>query len=313
VSAFWRWWDRFWFARFDPLPAAVYRIFLGSLITVMYVALYPNWQRFYAADGMISLSNAGSAWMRPDPWSAFYWTDGIFNPQWYWYLGFVAALAFTFGFLTRVSTIVLYVLEVSMIHRNPAVVNGEDLVFRMLLFYSCFAPLGYCLSVDNWLRRKRHPTSGEQARPLPRTWPIRLIQVNVCLIYLTAVIYRLTDPAGEWIRGDAIYWSMMSNLWSRCPWPQLFYGRGGLLLSQVITYSTLVIEFSFAILVWFRRPRPYVLAAITCLQIGIAILIPNVTFFTLAMVCAFWVYVPASDLREWITTLRILPHGIQCM
>ena len=42
------------------------------------------------------------------------------------------------------------------------------------------------------------------------------------------------------------------------------------------------------------------LAAITCLQIGIAILIPNVTFFTLAMVCAFWVYVPAANIRRWM-------------
>jgi hypothetical protein len=49
-----------------------------------------------------------------------------------------------------------------------------------------------------------------------------------------------------------------------------------------------------------------VLAAITCLQLGIAVLIPNVMFFTLAMVCAFWVYVPASTLREWMVTLRML-------
>jgi hypothetical protein len=184
------------------------------------------------------------------------------------------------------------------------VVNGEDLVFRMLLFYSCFAPLNYSLSVDSWLRnRRRASIPNRRPSQLPRIWPVRLIQVNVALVYVIAVLYRLGDPSREWIRGDAIYWSMMSNMWSRCPWPWLFYGARGLLLSRIITYSTLLIEFSFALLVWFRRPKFYVLAAITYLQIGIAILIPNVTFFTLAMVCAFWVYVPASTLRRKIASL----------
>jgi hypothetical protein len=266
----------------------------------MFVALYPHWQRFYAADGILSLRDMGSFWLRPDPWSVFYWTDGILNSRWYWVLGFIAALGFTIGWMTRLCTIILYVLQTSMIHRNPSVVNGEDLVFRMLLFYSCFAPLHYSLSLDSWLynRRKTRP------RVLPLIWPVRLIQVNVALIYFTAVLYRLGDPAGEWIRGDAIYWSMMSNLWSRCPWPQLFYGQGGLWLSRIITYSTLLIEFACALLVWFRRPKPYVLAAITCLQLGIAVLIPNVTFFTLAMVCVFWVYVPGPTIRKWTVDLR---------
>jgi hypothetical protein len=306
MSAVGRWWQHVWFERFDPLAVGVYRIFLGSLITVMFVALYPNWQRFYAADGMLSLHDMGSTWLRPDRWSVFYWSDGIIDSRWYWLLGFIAAVGFTVGWMTRLWTVILYVLQTSMIHRNVSVVNGEDLVFRMLLFYSCFAPLHYSLSVDSWLRSRRRGAAHGHSAILPRIWPVRLIQVNVALVYVIAVLYRLGDQAGEWVRGDAIYWSMMSNMWSRCPWPQLFYGRGGLLLSQVITYSTILIELSFPLLVWFRRPKLYVLAAITCLQLGIAVLIPNVMFFTLAMVCAFWVYVPASTLREWMVTLRML-------
>jgi hypothetical protein len=304
-----RWWERAWFECFDPLPVSLYRISLGLLITIMYAALYPNWERFYSADGMISLHDADLVRPIQDPWSVFYWADGVMDPRWFWLLGFLAALAFTAGWLTRIATIILYVLESSMIHRNLAVVNGEDLVFRMLLFYSCFAPLGFSLSIDSWLRKKRDQPNTPAG--LPRIWPVRLMQVNVAMVYAFAILYRLADKAGEWIHGDAIYWAMMSSVWSRWPLPALLYGPLGMLLSRVITYSTILIELAFPFLVWFRRPRPYVLIAVTCLQIGIALLIANVAFFALSMVCVFWVYVPAETLRQGAARFRAFLEQMQ--
>jgi hypothetical protein len=96
---------------------------------------------------------------------------------------------------------------------------------------------------------------------------------------------------------------MMNQMWSRWPWPEVFYGDWGDILSAIGTYGTVLIEGAFPLLVWFRPTRPYVLAAATAMHLGIAVFLQNVTFFSLAMVCSFWLFVPGETTRRWIAFL----------
>ena len=303
MKVFFKCWDKLWFSRFDPLSVSLFRIFLGILILVMFLANAPNWDRFYGAYGIPSLHDLDLNRPSEDSWSLFYWTEGKIPVGAYWWLGFLAALAFTIGWKTRWATILLYALQTSMIHRNLAIVNGDDLVLRMLLFYSCFAPLNHCLSVDWWLKKKRERAEGPVSESeWPLIWPIRMMQINIAFIYLISLPYKLLGDPG-WLNGDEIYWVMASSMWSRWPWPQVFCQWNGL-LSKIFTYGTIASEACFPTLVWFRPTKLYVLAAIAALHLGIAFVIPNVAFFTLAMVCSFWVFVPASRIREWLGRLR---------
>ena len=293
MRTIWKYWNKFWFSRFDPLAVSIYRISLGLLFLAMFIANYFNWERFYGADGIISLHDF-VANRPPDDWcSVFHWTEGNVPVKVFWLLGFIASITFTVGFQTRISTIILYVLQVSMIHRNLLIVNGDDLVFRMILFYSCFAKLNYCLSVDSWIRKKFLKLKEEE---LPRIWPIRLIQLNVLFIYINRLPHKLVDDVA-WINGEAIYYTMASNMWGRCPFPDLFY-KWDCLLSKIPTFATVLIEGAFPILVWFKKTKLIVISLITLLHLGIAVAVPNVLFFTLAMVCVFWVYVPGETVRN---------------
>ena len=251
MKTIWKYWDKFWFSRFDPLSVSIYRISLGLLIFAMFIANYSNWERFYGADGIISLNDFVVNRV-PDDWcSVFHLTEGKIPTRIFWWIGFISSITFTIGFQTRLSTIILYILQVSMIHRNLLVVNGDDLVIRMVLFYSCFAKLNYCLSVDSWLRKKNSKLKEEE---LPRIWPIRLMQLNVAFIYLNSLPHKLIDDVA-WVNGEAIYYTMVSNMWGRCPFPDLFY-KWDCLLSKIATYGTVIIEGSFPILVWFHKTKP---------------------------------------------------------
>jgi len=285
-----RHWDCFWFHREDPIPASCFRIFLGILLIVTFIALFPNWERFYSSQGMLSLREA-------DPrsrWSLFTWTEAFVPIGFIWWLGFISAITFTLGFQTRLSTILLFLVQSSMVLRNVAVVNGEDLVCRMLLFLACFAPLGQTLSLDSWLKHSRQENPVQEAT-FSRFWAIRLLQINILLIYVISLPNKLADDVAWW-DGTAIYWSMMSDSWSRWPWPGLFYGG---LLSPILTYGTILVEGLFPLLVWFKKTRAMALLAIAGLHLGIAICLQNVTFFSIAMVCSFWLFVPAASLR-WL-------------
>lgn len=275
-------WDRLWFAPADPFSLALMRVSLGVSLLAFFLVSAPNWHRFYAPDGVNALD-----W-HEGTWSLFYWTEGIVPLDAWLGLALVASVFLAVGWLTRASTVVLYLIESSMIHSAPQATNGEDFVFRFLLFYGMCAPLGACLSVDNVAFGRAEPAPEH----FPAVWPTRLAQINVALVYLISLPWKLCDDKAWW-DGSAIYYVMASATWSRWPWPSLFYGG----LSHVSTWGTVVVEGAFPVLVWFRRPRPYVLAGIVALHASIAVVLSNVTFFNIAMLCSFWIFVPGESSR----------------
>jgi hypothetical protein len=168
-------WDRFWFARIDPVSAGVFRVFLGGLLTLFYVANCLNWERYYSPDGVASVTVLDPTRAQQSWWNVFAWAEGLIPLGNFWWLGLFCAVCFTVGLNTRLSTVVLFALQASMVHANRMVANGEDLVMRMLLFYSIFAPLDEALAVDAWLDRKFRKRPRTDA---PMAWPIRLMQLR---------------------------------------------------------------------------------------------------------------------------------------
>ncbi len=281
-----KYWNNFWFSKAELLPVSIFRICFGILLCVMFIAYLPNWERFYDINGIISLQDKNIPHYQ-NPLSIFYLTDGKIPVIFWWFFGFISSIAFTIGFKTRFFTIVLYILYTSMMNRNYFIVYGEDNVIRMLLFYSCFAPLEYRLSIDSNLNWKMKNKATD-------IWPIRLMQINIALIYFFSTPCKLLyDPS--WVHGEAIYWTVASNNWSRFPYPDLFYKWGGI-LTKLFSYGALAIEFSFPILIWFKRTKLIALFLICALHVGIGLMIPSVTFFTTVMLCSFWVFVPEKIL-----------------
>ena len=291
-----KYWNDFWFSKAELVPVGIFRIAFGFFLCVIFIAYLPNWGRFYDVNGIISLQDKSIPHYH-NPLSIFYLTDGKIPVIFLWCLGFISAICFTVGYKTRIFTIVLYVLYTSMINRNYFIVYGEDNLIRMLLFYSCFAPLCCRFSIDSYLNKKIKSKT-------PEIWPIRLIQINIVLVYLFSAPYKLLYDL-SWVNGEAIYWTVTSNNWSRFPFPDLFYQCGGL-LSKMVTYGALLIEFSFPVLVWFRKTRLLALVLISALHIGIGILIPNVTFFTTCMLCSFWVFVPEKVPEKFLRKIKLL-------
>lgn len=297
------WWRTFWFARFDPLPLAVFRIALGALILWGFICLYADWGRYFAVSGVQSLDDPSLPPPLVDWWSIFYWTESFLPVRAIWWLAVIAAAGFMVGWQTRVCTILLFVIESSMIHENRWAINGEDLIFRMLMFYGCFATLNQTLSVDHWLKTRRRDDASQISREAwPVAWPVRLMQINIVLVYAISLPNKLVDDIA-WRNGNAIYLSMVSNMWSRFPWPELFYDGT---LSKFFTYSTVLVEGLFPILVWFRKTRLYITAALASLHIGIAIMLQNVAFFSIAMVCSFCLFLPGDFIRRMAEFCRTM-------
>ena len=299
MKLFLRAWDRLWFGRIDPTSVGVFRICLGTLLTGFYLANCLNWERYYAANGVTSLDVLDPARGR-DWWNLFGWAEGVVPVGNFWWLGLACAVCFTLGLGTRFSTVVLFLLQASMIHANRMVANGEDLVFRMLLFYGMFAPLGAALSLDNLLARRPAGAAAGPGDARPLVWAVRLMQINIALVYAISLPNKLADDVCWW-DGTALYWVMINRTWCRSPgWPIFYHWP----VTALASYGTVLVEGSFPILVWFRRTRLYAVVAVAALHLGIAVMLQNVTFFTLSMACSFWLFVPGETTRRLGTALR---------
>jgi hypothetical protein len=294
-------WDKFWFSRFDPVSACVFRIFIGALLLIYFIALYPSWDLFYARDGIISLTDPEIAKVTTDKWSLFYLIDKIFPVRIYYWLGFAGIIMFLIGFKTRIFTVFVWVLIFSMTNRTRVVVNGEHLILETILFFSCFLPLGYYLSVDKWLDKKRDNKINLKE---PSIWPLRLIQINIILIYVFSTYYKITGDS-KWLSGEFLYWTITNQMWGRFPYPELFYTWDSI-FCKLLTYSSLFIEASFPILIWFKNLRFIVVIYMIIFHLLVIVMVPGVLYFNLAMICSFFVFIPQDVIRNFLGRFKVI-------
>ena len=287
-------WNRFWFSEYDPFALGVFRIGVGALYFLMLLALSPNWERNYALNGISSIDLYPAV---QRGWSLFHWTENWFPVGFWLTVAFFATLSFIFGFFTRTSTLVLFLIEGSLVHRARMMTNGEDMVFRTCFFYSLFLPLGAELSLDRLLQR------GRASLIKPLIWPNRLLQLNLMAVYAFSLPFKLTnDPT--WLNGEMMYWVLINENWSRWPWPTLLYqGPWQGEWVRLISYSALLVEGLSPILIWFRKTRGTTVLTLMAFHTLIAILIKNVAFFSLSMVVAMICFLPGEDVRRYF--LRI--------
>jgi hypothetical protein len=299
-------WNRFWFSPIDPLPMAACRIGLGSLLVVWFLGLSPNWDRFYAADGILSLSDNAAQPPTNDPWNVMLATEAWLPIRAYWCVGMAASLSLAVGFCSRTTSGILFMLINILVHRNYYIVNGEELVARLFLLYGAFSPWGQAWSIDAWLQARQRPQAGEEtAAPLPWAWTLRMMQVHFLLIYAISLGYKFAqDPS--WLNGDALHWTIASDRWWRMgemSWLTLSCGG---LLRKGMTYGTIIVEGSAPLLIWVPATRPYVVGAIVLLHTGIAIMVPGVAFFSLLMVVGAMLFIPAKSFRRAVSAKRQL-------
>lgn len=269
IRAAWRHWDRFWFAPTDPLPLALIRIALGTVMTLWALSLFGQLADFFAVDGVTGDAARGRAW--------YAWTVlGAAPPPMLLgavYLSLVvAAPALALGWHTRAASVVVLVAAVSLTRTDPYVFNSGDVLLRLICLYVALAPAGAALSLD---ARRRG------ARMIP-AWPLRLLQLQVSVMYLGAALGKFRGVG--WRDGSATGYALRLPELERFPlasaldaWPALV---------PFTTYATLAVEAALVVLVWPRRTRaPALLVGVT-LHLGIELGL-RVGFFSVAVMIIY--------------------------
>jgi hypothetical protein len=208
----------------------------------------------------------------------------------------LAALCFTLGLATRVTSFLTWFAALNYIHRDGVVLFGVDTMMTILLLYLMIGPSGAALSLDRLLARWRHgrTSGGTMPAPAPHepsvsaNLALRLLQVHVCIIYGVAGISKLQGNA--WWNGTAL-WSVLANYefapmhWELYNLLLRWLGKHQLVFELFLTsgaYFTLAFEMLYPVGIWFRRTRWLFLGAAILLH-GVIGLFMGLTTFSLIM------------------------------
>jgi hypothetical protein len=163
-----------------------------------------------------------------------------------------AAIALTVGWHSRLAAVAVVVLILSFQRLDPWIFNAGDIVVRLEALFLALGPCGAALSLDQ--RRRTGSFWSAQSRPI---WPVRLLQVQLSIIYLASVQVKLSGQT--WLQGTAVSYALRLEDMQRLSAPH--WATTNALIMNAATWGALAIELAVGVLVWSRRFRPWVLAA----------------------------------------------------
>jgi hypothetical protein len=291
-------WERFWFAPQPTSTLALVRIAFGVVALAWTASLAPDLTAFFGPHGLLP---------QPPAFSAASWgVLQVASPMWLvtllWALMLLGSLGLIVGYRSRLSSLVVLVGVLSFERRNPYVFNGGDGLIRVLALYLVLSPSGAALSLDR-LRRGGDPWAFRQRAP----WGLRLMQLQLSLIYLSAVWDKLQGHT--WPAGTALSYALRLDDLHRFAVPSPMADWPAVV--AILTWATIAIELSAGTLIWIPRLRPWVIAAGVALHLIIGWSM-RVGFFTVGMLVLYLAFMSPeraawviSSLRRRVSTIRL--------
>ena len=293
-------WDQFWFRAVDPYSLAVLRLLAGGMLLYSHLIWGLDLEAFFGSNGW---NNAGV--LQTLQRDSFAWSFWWYVPDaWLMPVHVVCCLVllmFFLGCLTRVTSVLAWLIAISYAHRAMLATFGLDQIVCMLVMYLCLAPCGQYLSVDAWVRRLRRGKPSTVEPSSMANLSMRLVQLHLCVMYFFAGTSKLQGQS--WWNGNAV-WDALANQEYQSvdmTWLAMFP-----FVTQLATHATIVWEVSFAAAVWNRYMRPWVLLIGVSMHVGIGMFLGMWTF-GLAMAFGYLTFVPSPPLRRFIHGLLRLP------
>ncbi len=286
-------WNRLFFAPVSARPLGVFRIVYGVLMLMYLGLMIPEFDFFYTGAGLLRGAESREA-AGPLRISALQFTDSPTASYAVWAVTTAAAVGLTLGWRTRIMSVLLYLGMITLYHRNVMSNGGPDAVPLLLSFYMMFCPSGAACSLDAMRAARKR---GTVAEPLIVPWGMRLLQMQICLIYFQSCVIKCRGPL--WLDGTSVHYVLfnrefgMFNLEWLAQYP---------LLVNIMTHSALLFEFSVAFWLWFRPTRRWAILAGIMLHLGIRPVL-NIPGFGEAMIATYLTFLAPDELDALLRRL----------
>lgn len=282
-------WQQFFHGECSTATLVLFRLVLGILLLVNAGLLLPLMNDYYSECGIWPerLSRAACRGSRlslqallPEGWLPF---------RVLLLLHVVAVFCFVIGWQFRGASIVVFLTLASIHHRNPWILSSGDSLLRLLTFFCCFADAAGGLSVDHWLQG--FPV-GHFNRMDP--WPLRLMQLQVSIVYLRTVAWKLSGP--RWRDGSAAWYPLWVDAYVRWRPPQWLLRPA---LIRAATWGTLAEEAVLGAGLWVQELRMPLLISGILLHLVFELVL-NLQLFSWIMICSLLLFLEPIVLQSWL-------------
>ena len=241
---------RGWQQRFglDLRALALFRILLGLLLLVDLATRLTDLRVFYSDAGVLPrVDLLGRVATGSTPWLvSLHMVSGLWGVQLLLFaVAAFCAFCLMIGHRTRLFTFLSWVLLVSLHNRNLTILNAGDLLFRVLLFWSLFLPLGARCSVDAAMRE---PARDGPEKGNDRTWsvPAFCFMAQVTILYWATALLK-NHPV--WTGDRTAVWYALQLDYMALPLAVLMRELPAAWL-ELMTRTTLHVEFLVPVLIW---------------------------------------------------------------
>lgn len=285
-------WEHFWFEPEPTSSLALLRIAVGAVSFAWALSLLPDLYAFFSAHGVEPRPPAHpplGSWGVLNLFPSYTVALALYGVL------LAAALCLIVGYRTRLASVIVFVAVVSFEHRAPSIWNSGDGLLRIATFFLMLAPAGSSLSLDRW----RSARDRFWEFPARAPWALRLIQVQISVVYLSAVWLKLHGPT--WRDGTAVSYALRLQDFQRFALPPAL--THSLLFSSLMTYWTIAAELTIGILVWNRTARPLVLALGVGLHLGVGFNL-ELGFFSELMIACYLAFLSPAAAEVGILAVR---------
>jgi hypothetical protein len=255
---------------------------LYAFLLLNYIRLLPIADQIWSNESFIILSKGVHGFDR----LAFLLNEPFYREHYLWILlstmGFL--LMGIVGLQNVFTRTFVFVLYVNLHNANYEVSNGGYNLIQLLLFFHIF-----------WFRLSdRAENRGASLMRLLHNLSFYGVWLQISLLYLSAGLFKLNGD--HWLIGDAIAHVLAIEEYS-LPWiiPVAETNPWWMMLAS---WTTLVYQILFAVIIWVRPLRPYWLLLGTFIHLGIAFVV-GITDFGIIMVLSYLIFMNPKSIQKW--------------
>jgi hypothetical protein len=280
-------WERFWF---EQISTDVYRLLRTAFGVVGVLSLYglTPVSTYWTVDGLATPA-PNVLWLRRH--LVQYGVDSVAG--WMLFLTLLAAFSLMIvGRWSRAAVAVAFFGSAVQSRWNPLPLFGAHAVLLSVLFPLIWA--------DTTSPAAKPDSADERHGNLTAIWPLRLIRLQICVIYLSSGLWKLL--ADTWRDGSAMHYILNRNVFPRFA-PS--YPPAVEPALTVATYATLVWELTFPLCMLNRWTRYVALSIGVVMHLGMAAFL-ELGPFSLVMLTSYLAFIDPAATRD---TLRWFMGG----
>ena len=283
------------------IPIIFFRISLSLFAIIKIAVLYDYLEDVYGQYGYIqwAVSKAGLYDFLPHVGDVVLLINNFFHITasqtlylMFWvYVCLLLMLAI--GFLSRINTILCFILHLMWLDTGGAFIYGVDVFTQLAFFYLIFMPSGRYFSLDVLLRISK-PQLFSKAAGLTR----KLVQIQLMFVYFSSGIEK--GLGVQWRNGEAMWRSLLLPSFKQFDMSWL---SGFPVLLHMLGWSIVFLEILYPIFVLLPKWRILCLVTIILMHLSIGIFLGMWMFACIMVILSVFAF--GNEVLEDIRNMRL--------